>query len=66
MNRINQIRDYHENIYSRSYQILQYVIELLELGTPQSVILEIIRACTDPDETETLKSTLEELTKDIE
>lgn len=38
----------HESLF-RAYKLLDYVRELLELGTPNSVILEIIETCYEDD-----------------
>lgn len=51
MNKIQDIRNtpvvldkVHESVY-RSFQLMRYVREMLELNTPQSVILEIMDTC---------------------
>lgn len=70
MSRIKHIRQMptvidnrHESL-NRSYQLMGYVRELLELDTPPSVVLEIMDACYEKDLPELHKTTWEEMRDD--
>ena len=50
----------HENLF-RAYQLLQYVRVLLELGTPQEVILTIMDAVYEKDMEQLHETTWKEM-----
>ncbi len=53
----------HESRH-RAHHVLQYVRSLLELGTPTSVVLEIIAVCYENDLEELRETTWEEMRAD--
>lgn len=53
----------HERL-NRSYQLMGYVRELLELDTPPSVVLEIMDACYEKELPQLHKTTWQEMRED--
>ncbi len=59
------IENKHESLF-RAYQLLQYVRVLLELGTPQEVILMIMDAVYEKDMEQLDETTWKEMQSDGE